>query len=1360
MTSASNVKRPARTAQSSAVSALAPPPTSLMSPLSAWNLFSEYFIDSQGQVSVDLREQPRSEQSRSHPSPQSGSSRARSTSSAARREIIAALSVRPSSAYSSPSSPPPSSSSSSSSSSSGEKSSLSASTSVPKRNPFSRYARFEKRRRAMQRSEGHRDGQARRLFGGSSSILPRSTSHLSDASADVREASSDSLTPKHQRAKSVEEAITRLGWFWDSDAHALWEPQRQGLRRNKSDPTQDQRSDGQPADQSSTLKARFGDSTSFIEGYGSGQLDINDIAPGCPCPDGIMQAPLPPYEEARKRVICRLGVFSLPDQVLERLHAIASHVRDALHMSIFMLDVLFGEEGWEIEQDGIVHHNNFRRETLCAHTILNARRGMTVLDLKSDWRFSGNPILTPVSFYSGYPVASASGLPLGALCVMDANARPEFTDEEKGLIRLAAEQVSYIIEENFADSFLLKMNRLATTHEVLKDQLSTVPRRSLPQLDPVSFALAKPLKGIDGSLSLDGKSADLFSLDRCCQRIAAAMNLDAAYIVALSPMRGQKNTPVTQANAIAQTIAQSGAICPQHHHTGSGRYYMEAFDSSNGEDCAIFQNALDGVTSAPLPQACGHASDQHFTCALILPLTVWSKSTRQDTSSGHRSAGLSHPIKVHFALVAASLQPRHVLGIEDLRFLQSLRPHLLNVMQKCLKSSSQASQRGQPSSRQSPHIPADGLPVSSQTHMDRIKFGLPASFITHGKNRAHGEPRTPHVPGAAHDVSPNYTMSSAWNLNSVKGEDNSRASQSQANPVFSGMKIQADRGRHGDAQAGSSLHEAQDVSASSAKIPFPPSSSSLGNKLIPVNIKRHTSGSSPLSRLSSPLSLMNAADSVLHTLHLQTRRSSNSKSSSSTTQTRGSGDSSTGLGRSWEAGHVASSSIGTSVSSEESQPQISQELLTNSHQGKSSRKDKDHRGSLASSTSSSSVKPVSNSAPRGTFAEQNSQLANKGTMESKSTRRLGKKEEKSAEINGRPHHSSFLSKLRRPKSAKSPKYDDDGDGDNDDPPAHSARPELRSISSFSVGKFHDSRTPQSSHTDDVDAARKLVDGSESVASMAASKKESECTRCRGLIPVKEAPRADEGLKSNAKRSTTSSPRRPRTAGEHQRGKGVDAGRPTNSGMLSGRQNPPCTCIIPSPRVEENVGHADAASHVASTPEGVTAGLHDSNANQIQQRCDRWIADLKTSQSQGNLRPDRASLDFPSFTQPFDEDALEMLSVDGDDLDGPSANRDHATVIRQADAVILPSGSGDIARLHNTATQSLTSLPVHTRSGNVVSTPTTVPMVSRPAFTKQSESSSPQQESKPFTPAMSTDDVAAGPGLSPMPPISKTARIRH
>lgn len=961
--------------------------------------------------------------------------------------------------------------------------------------------------------------------------------------------------------------------------------------------------------------------------------------------------------------------------------------------------------------------------------LVNARRGLTVLNLKSDWRFSGNPILTPVSFYSGYPIASASGLPMGALCVMDVNARREFSDEEKGLIRLAAEQVSYIVEENFAGNFLLKMNRLATTHELLKDQLCTVSRRSLPQLDPVSFSLAKPLNGNVGYMSFGGKDADLFSLDRCCQRIAAAMDLDAAYIVALSP--GRDPMKASEVCSTAQTIAQSSNICPQHYHSGSGQCYMNAFDTLDEEDCVIYQNALDGVTLAPLPQAAGHASDQHFTCALVLPLTVWSKSTRQEVSSGHRSAGLSHPIKVRFALVAASLQPRHVLGIEDLRFLQSLRPHLLNAMQKCLKISGQAALRGQTSSRQRAHMPADLTQLPSKAHLDRIKSGHRVdSFVTPVENQLQSEPSTHRIPDASSDAARQPTL----NFHGVGGDDGYRYFPNKAQPVSPGMKISAERGGHRDSNGQSS--------AATVQIP----ASSFGSKLIPMNIKRRTSGTGPLSRLSSPLNLMNAADSIRHTFHLQSRRSSNAKSSSSTSQTRGSGDSSSGMGRSWETGHLASSSIGTSISSEENHAKSPQEVHAHVFQGQSPRKEsfthKEQRGSLASSSSSSTT-PVSTPAMRRIFEDEIKQAAIKDSSDGKS-KVSSKKEGKSADVIERPHHPSLLSRFRRPMSAKSQQHEDD-DG-NKHMSLHS-RPDLRSASSFAAVKFSSCDSLQDSHTRHYDALKRQVGVSAMPATVSA---EAECTRCHGTVPVTKLSRPD------ARCSTTSSARRPRTAGEHPRERNYDVTE--DRSVVEDCRRSPCTCIIPSPRTGQgeqwvNTGHLAAK-----------AGPFEPDSIQAQQRCDRWIADMKKTQSQDSLRLDRISLDVSS-TRVSDEDALELLLLDGDDLNDVEPSHhdasEHATAFESTEAVPLPLELGKIAYQQSTATQSLVSLPGHPRATIAVPMPTTVPMASKSIFPMRSDSSHSQQEGgSALLSTSSTDNVTAGPGLSPRPPITKIARVRH
>jgi len=82
--------------------------------------------------------------------------------------------------------------------------------------------------------------------------------------------------------------------------------------------------------------------------------------------------------------------------------------------------------------------------SFCAHAILEADR-MVVPDATQDPRFVCNPLVTEapgLRFYAGQLLKSAEGLPLGTLCVLDTEARPEGpTDIQMRALEVLAAQV-------------------------------------------------------------------------------------------------------------------------------------------------------------------------------------------------------------------------------------------------------------------------------------------------------------------------------------------------------------------------------------------------------------------------------------------------------------------------------------------------------------------------------------------------------------------------------------------------------------------------------------------------------------------------------------------------------------------------------------------------------------------------------------------------------------------------------------------------------------------------------------------------------------------------------------------------------
>ena len=82
-----------------------------------------------------------------------------------------------------------------------------------------------------------------------------------------------------------------------------------------------------------------------------------------------------------------------------------------------------------------------RSISFCPHAMLS-REPMVVCDAAADSRFADNPLVTGephIRFYAGAPLVSEEGAPLGALCVIDGEARPEGLNEfqTEGLAVLA-----------------------------------------------------------------------------------------------------------------------------------------------------------------------------------------------------------------------------------------------------------------------------------------------------------------------------------------------------------------------------------------------------------------------------------------------------------------------------------------------------------------------------------------------------------------------------------------------------------------------------------------------------------------------------------------------------------------------------------------------------------------------------------------------------------------------------------------------------------------------------------------------------------------------------------------------------------
>jgi PAS domain S-box-containing protein len=87
--------------------------------------------------------------------------------------------------------------------------------------------------------------------------------------------------------------------------------------------------------------------------------------------------------------------------------------------------------------------------SICAHAILQTDT-MVVPDTRLDPRFASNPLVTPdggLRFYAGALLKTAEGLPIGTVCVLDREPRPEgITPHQRLTLEVLARQVMTQLE--------------------------------------------------------------------------------------------------------------------------------------------------------------------------------------------------------------------------------------------------------------------------------------------------------------------------------------------------------------------------------------------------------------------------------------------------------------------------------------------------------------------------------------------------------------------------------------------------------------------------------------------------------------------------------------------------------------------------------------------------------------------------------------------------------------------------------------------------------------------------------------------------------------------------------------------------
>lgn len=150
-------------------------------------------------------------------------------------------------------------------------------------------------------------------------------------------------------------------------------------------------------------------------------------------------------EELRLQALRRYEILdTAPEETFDRLTRI---VAAALKVPIAAISLVDDHRQWFKSRIGLATTETRRSTSFCAHTMLGSG-AMVVSDATQDLRFNGNPLVVGdphIRFYAGYPIVSADGLPLGAVCAIDTAPR-DISPQELGLLKDLAALVNEQLE--------------------------------------------------------------------------------------------------------------------------------------------------------------------------------------------------------------------------------------------------------------------------------------------------------------------------------------------------------------------------------------------------------------------------------------------------------------------------------------------------------------------------------------------------------------------------------------------------------------------------------------------------------------------------------------------------------------------------------------------------------------------------------------------------------------------------------------------------------------------------------------------------------------------------------------------------
>lgn len=489
---------------------------------------------------------------------------------------------------------------------------------------------------------------------------------------------------------------------WGGMAKALWGEESIKMEENHTYLTVKQFQQQSAIRLDKETLAQLKDWDTFYTTYALALLNFNDLPPspkGVPgfdaCPDatptysGMLYAPIPKWEGIRLQSFHRLGVLKQDKIIRERISDILDEMRFLLPKLKTCLRYIDYDDIYHHSRDAIYRDaQTGRRQSVCAHTILNRNLGMQVHNFREDWRFKlpENEFLIEddghtaydahiyqpfkidhltkkYKFYAGVPILAADGLPMGVLSVW--GRLPGRKNEALNMfLRQNARKIGTLLEFDYCMKFVAKV-------EQMKMMYSNLPK-SLPLLYDHSKNI---IYDVGPSHSTRSGSREVFEDSICARNGLFVIPLEGEKVFSILVSIGS----VTDFNC----IYLAAITLPWASSTERRMDILASFNDTNEPMQKLsytFHERLFDSASEPyiVLQSTNPALDPQGDGNEMLNKPFMHED--QFSLNHERVAGIFLAIKrngkMGFVLGALAKSEDLVIGIEDLRFLQAVQVNI------------------------------------------------------------------------------------------------------------------------------------------------------------------------------------------------------------------------------------------------------------------------------------------------------------------------------------------------------------------------------------------------------------------------------------------------------------------------------------------------------------------------------------------------------------------------------------------------------------------------------------------------------------------------------------------------------------